>query len=128
MNLSQLILDLGEDAYLIMKSDKWLQEQQAYLSGLLDRYTQEYKAIQAAKAVKMLLQSQNMVAMPRVNATTPEDSIEITKLPEAATRFSALPVSDMANIVPTLVDDGYDIIHSYLIGKAYEEIQIQRGN
>lgn len=118
MNLSQLIRDLGDDADLILKSDKWLLDKQEQLACLLDQYTKEYKAIRAAKAVKSILQSQNLIAVQRqtLQGTSSAD-IEIAKLPQASERFAQLPENDIAHAIPTLVDDGYDIIQSYLLRK-----------
>lgn len=93
-------------------------QQQEHLAGLLDRYTKEYKAIRAAKAVKSLLQSQNLVATERksLDKSSSED-IEIAKLPQASERFAQMSAEEIAYIIPTMVDDGYDIIQSYLIRK-----------
>lgn len=120
MNLSTLIHDLGDDADLILKSDKWLEEQGMYLSSLLDRYTKEYKAIKAAQSVKRILQSQNMAAVDRSSLDTKsiaQQNIEFVKVPELVNHLITKPESSDEFLIPTLIDEGYDIIHSYLLDR-----------
>ncbi len=120
MNLSALIQDLGEDAELILKSDKWLEEQSQYLSSLLDRYTKEYKAIKAAQSVKRILQNQNMTAVDRSSIDSnqkPGQTIELVKVPELINHIIKKPETTDELLIPTLADEGYDIIQSYLLDR-----------
>lgn len=124
MNLTSLIQDLGEDAELILMSDKWLSQQEAFLSAELDRITAEYKSVIAAKKVKRILQNQNMIAVDRPAKL----EIEIAKVPEVLKNMTSMNSGDvkaddaqsiieslgMSRILPVMLDDGYDIIGSYL--------------
>lgn len=124
MNLTSLIQDLGEDAELILMSDKWLSQQEAFLSAELDRITAEYKSVIAAKKVKRILQNQNMIAVDRPAKL----EIEIAKVPEVLKNMTSINSGDikadnaqsiieslgMSRILPVMLDDGYDIIGSYL--------------
>jgi hypothetical protein len=124
MNLTSLIQDLGEDAELILMSDKWLSQQEVFLSAELDRITAEYKSVIAAKKVKRILQNQNMIAVDRPTRL----EIEIAKVPEVLKNMTGMGNGDvktdsaisiieslgMSRILPVMLDDGYDIIGSYL--------------
>lgn len=112
MNLSSLIQDLGNDADLICRSDNWLEEQEKYLSTELDRLTTEYKAILAAKRVKRILQNQNMMAIERPDKLSRE--IEIAKVPEILNNQAQIPLQTEDRILPIMLEDGFDIIQSYL--------------
>lgn len=112
MNLSSLIQDLGNDADLICRSDNWLDQQETFLSTELDRLTSEYKAILAAKKVKRILQSQNMMAIERSDRL--DNAIEIAKVPEILNEKAKMPLQSDDRILPIMLEDGFDIIQSYL--------------
>lgn len=65
MHLMTLINDLGQDADLLTRSDRWLEQQRIQVSTELNSLVDELRAILLAQKIKSRLQQTNLVAVGR---------------------------------------------------------------
>lgn len=65
MHLMTLINDLGQDADLLTRSDRWLEQQRIQISTELNSLVDELRAILLAQKIKTRLQQTNLVAVGR---------------------------------------------------------------
>lgn len=86
-DLNLLLSQLGEDKDLILKTEKWLNQEKISLSADIDEKVRELEKILIAIKVKNMLQDKNMVALKQVlrnNSGAIRDIvIKIMSLPDA---------------------------------------------
>lgn len=117
MSLSNLIIEIGEDADLLTRSDEWLEEERRATAAELDRKAQELRAIQLAQKIKRFLQQKNLVAVQQILHTTDGETqniiVRIMNLPDALHTISdPYDTIDEVNAAAQLMiwnKDGYDL-------------------
>ena len=85
--INEMMMEIGEDADLLTRSDLWLEEEKQYFIDLTKTCIDELKSICMALIIKRSLQEKNIVPMQRLlrNAAGGMEDIviELRKLPDA---------------------------------------------
>ncbi|MFA5767731.1 MAG: hypothetical protein WC919_07485 [Candidatus Paceibacterota bacterium] len=103
-----IIDELGDNAELLIKSDRWLAVLEAKLGQSLTILLHDLEQVQTAIRIKQRLQQNNRVAVKRpINRGGISDEvIEILPLPRAVRVASQTKHSDQINVWAA---DGYDV-------------------
>jgi len=119
MNLKKTIDELGNNAHLLARNDKWLQRQESSIQEKIDELNEELKSLKLAQEIKRALQQTNKVAIQHIlkddNDNIQDIVIRIIDLPDALSSMQNNNLLDKVNNKMHLLgwgDDGYDIINS----------------
>lgn len=117
MNLNSLMSEIGQDADLLTRSDKWLEAERIRFSEELERISDGLRAVLLAQRIKKQLQQKNLVALQQIIRDSQDEVrhliIRLLPLPDALSMLRG-PEDTIDNINATaqLVgweSDGYDI-------------------
>lgn len=111
------MLEIGEDADLLIRNDEWLEEERRVTATELDQKAQELRVILLAQRIKKLLQQKNQVAVQQILRTTDgitkDIIIKIMNLPNALHMLSSpQDTLDELNLAAQLINwdsDGYNL-------------------
>lgn len=125
MTLTTLIRDLGDDANLIIKSDRWLETERRDCAGEINDLAEKLRSIMVAQNAKRILQQSNMVAVQELTRTDEGDVadivITIANLPDAIQSLNnPADTNDQVNAAAQILtwgDDGYDVPASAALRK-----------
>jgi hypothetical protein len=117
MTLKTLIENLGSDADLLVKSDKWLEEERKICANNMDELAEKMRALMLAQSIKKLLQDRNMVALQELkkdkSGNIEDIIINLSKLPNALKAIQDPKDTDeqinAATQLYAWYSDGYDI-------------------
>ncbi len=119
MNLISQMEELGQDADLLTRSDRWLEEERIRRSEDLERAANELRAIHLAQKIKRYLQQKNLVAVQQllrdVDGEIKNIIVRVMNLPDALSMLTTSDTLDELNVVTQLHgwhDDGYDLVAS----------------
>ena len=103
MHLMTLINDLGQDADLLTKSDRWLEQQRIQIATQMDGLVDELRAILLAQKIKTRLQQTNLVAVRKDSEDECGEPVTLVRI----TKLRNVNESDGSYNLATIRADGY---------------------
>lgn len=127
MTLATLIKNLGSDADLLTKSDRWLEAERLGCASEINDLAEKLRMIMIAQNAKRLLQQKNLVAVQELQrddtGNIKDITISITNLPDAIQliknpRYTTDQINAATQIL-TWNNDGYDVRTSAALRDLY---------